>query len=167
MHRRFHAAREAGGVNQRITLFEEKLDFREPFAGNVHTRRGTLQEPVALAAYEQLSGHTVHRNIGAEPLGETPDLSWLAASPDGLIDAVDPGEAWRGLRPHSARLSCEARVRVRARACCSGVRAATGRMVEHLAAPGPGLLEIKCPAKGPWQEAPPYYYMPQVTCLCV
>ena len=205
-----HTARQPGGLNSRLELFEEKLGFRQPFAGNEHTRRGTRTEPVALAAYEQLTGHTVQSGIGAELLGPDPDLSWLAASPDGLIHAVEPGVgpflsichshsscSWQQcsrILPHLSdsafwlsgwvRLAADPSARLSLLDPCllpwsshSWSRAAhpaalhrciqrqacscAGSASAHLAGEGPGMLEIKCPARGPW-ESPPFYYMPQV-----
>ena len=58
--------------------------MRAPFRGNNATRHGSRSEKVALGVYQQASGHTV-AHIGFRHLGDDPVHSWLAGSPDGLI----------------------------------------------------------------------------------
>jgi hypothetical protein len=77
----------------RVALWEEKLQLREPFAGNDATEWGTLQEAAALARYAALTGHRVAACRFAV-LRDDPVHGWLGASPDGLIDSfsAEPGE---------------------------------------------------------------------------
>lgn len=79
-----------------MTLWEEKLGVRAPFAGNEATKWGTQREETALGHYQQLTGHLVSA-CRFSVLRDDEVHGWLGASPDGLIDslAITPGElAW-------------------------------------------------------------------------
>ncbi len=77
----------------RVALWEEKLQLRAAFAGNEATDWGTQREAVALARYQQLTGHLVSA-CRFSVLRDDVVHGWLGASPDGLIDslAVTPGK---------------------------------------------------------------------------
>ncbi|GAQ87718.1 hypothetical protein KFL_003720090 [Klebsormidium nitens] len=70
---------------QRLRLWEEKLELREPFRGNQATVWGTKQETPALEQYARITGNQVtHQSF---QVYKDPDdvYTWLGASPDGLM----------------------------------------------------------------------------------
>ncbi|KAK9806052.1 hypothetical protein WJX73_009344 [Symbiochloris irregularis] len=76
--------REAGGLCDRQALWEEKLGLKAPFRGNMATAHGSRNEGGALEIYKQASGHAV-KTVGIRQLRRDCVHSWLAGSPDGLI----------------------------------------------------------------------------------
>jgi uracil-DNA glycosylase len=121
----------------RQVLWEEKVGLRQPFAGNVATQWGTNAEPKALQAYQQLTGQVIEPCM-FKVKHDDPAHSWLGASPDGLIAALEVHK----------------------------VQSNSSNNNNHNNSPG--VLEIKCPFnKGhPELAVPPphaiWYYMPQV-----
>lgn len=72
----------------RQVLWEEKVGLRQPFVGNVATQWGTDAEPKALQAYQQLTGQVIEPCM-FKVKHDDPAHSWLGASPDGLIAALE------------------------------------------------------------------------------
>jgi putative phage-type endonuclease len=121
----------------RNILWEEKVGLRQPFAGNVATQWGTHAEPKALQEYQRLTGQVIEPCM-FKVKHDDPAHSWLGASPDGLIAALEV---------HTVQ----------------STSSSNNNLMN-----GPGVLEIKCPFnKGhPELAVPPphaiWYYMPQV-----
>lgn len=89
----------------RLTLWEEKIGVRAPFAGNEATRWGTRAEPLALQTYEAVTGQHVQACMFKVKHDDAAH-SWLGASPDGLISAlsVDSQPGCRG--PGVVEIKC-------------------------------------------------------------
>ncbi|KAL2650725.1 hypothetical protein R1flu_018853 [Riccia fluitans] len=78
--------------DRRAELWEEKIGLREPFSGNEATRWGSTQEAVAVEKYKAITGNYVeHVAFKIYKAGDE-YLSWLGASPDGLITYKEDGE---------------------------------------------------------------------------
>ncbi|CAM6107507.1 unnamed protein product [Calypogeia fissa] len=70
---------------RRVELWEEKIGIREPFAGNAATVWGSSAEANAIEKYKEITGNGVdHVAFKIYHAGDE-YLSWLGASPDGLI----------------------------------------------------------------------------------
>jgi putative phage-type endonuclease len=76
------ACLDVNPYSSRKQLFKKKTGQCRPFKGNFATQRGTLMEPVAIAAYERVSGNTVF----PEDIGLLQHLDWpqIGGSPDGI-----------------------------------------------------------------------------------
>ncbi|KAL3700916.1 hypothetical protein R1sor_018938 [Riccia sorocarpa] len=71
--------------DRRAELWEEKIGLREPFSGNEATKWGSTQEAGAVEKYKTITGNNVeHVAFKIYKAGDE-YLSWLGASPDGLI----------------------------------------------------------------------------------
>ncbi|BFI25296.1 hypothetical protein MPTK2_1g19780 [Marchantia polymorpha subsp. ruderalis] len=78
--------------DRRAELWEEKIGIKEPFSGNEATRWGTSQEAGAVEKYKDITGNGVdHVAFKIYKAGDE-YLSWLGASPDGLIRCRNDGE---------------------------------------------------------------------------
>ncbi|KAG6548335.1 hypothetical protein Mapa_010114 [Marchantia paleacea] len=88
--------------DRRAELWEEKIGIKEPFSGNEATRWGTTQEAGAVEKYKEITGNGVdHVAFKIYKAGDE-YLSWLGASPDGLIRYRNDGE--QPLLPPGQRL---------------------------------------------------------------
>ncbi|CAJ1971667.1 unnamed protein product [Sphenostylis stenocarpa] len=72
---------------QRVQLWLEKIGAIEPFSGNLATCWSNIKEEEALERYKLITGNTV-LFPEFQVYDTHPDDSWLAASPDGVIDSL-------------------------------------------------------------------------------
>ncbi|KAH1262797.1 Protein SICKLE [Glycine max] len=72
---------------QRVQLWLEKIGAIEPFSGNLATCWSNIKEEDALERYKLITGNTV-RFPEFQVYDAHPEDSWLAASPDGVIDSM-------------------------------------------------------------------------------
>ncbi|GMI85440.1 hypothetical protein like AT1G13810 [Hibiscus trionum] len=82
---------------RRTQLWLEKLGAIEPFSGNLATCWSNIKEEVALERYKLITGNTVDFPEFQVYGKMNPEDSWLAASPDGLIDRFVYGLPLRGV----------------------------------------------------------------------
>eukprot|EP00271_Cylindrocystis_brebissonii_P006147 TRINITY_DN18755_c0_g1_i1.p1 TRINITY_DN18755_c0_g1~~TRINITY_DN18755_c0_g1_i1.p1 ORF type:complete len:718 (-),score=115.06 TRINITY_DN18755_c0_g1_i1:100-2253(-) len=160
----------------RVALWEEKVGLRKPFQGNAATEWGVNNEVVAVRLYKDLTGnHVEHMNF--KIYGDScAALSWLGASPDGLVSCRPP-EDWGSARlkdgrgdrhQHTSKQVTEGRIWGWDEEGPNAVKV-DGRESVRVCVPteGGGVLEVKCPHnKGEPETAVPYpsvpsYYMPQ------
>ncbi|XVE62340.1 hypothetical protein DITRI_Ditri06bG0110300 [Diplodiscus trichospermus] len=82
---------------RRIQLWLEKLGAIEPFSGNFATYWSNIKEEEALERYKLITGNTVAFPEFQVYGKMNPEDSWLAASPDGLVDRFGYGLPLRGV----------------------------------------------------------------------
>ncbi|XP_056167131.1 uncharacterized protein LOC115676391 [Syzygium oleosum] len=70
----------------RVQLWLEKLGLIEPFSGNLATCWNNIKEKEALESYEQITRYNVDLPEFQVYGNNNPEDSWLAASPDGVVD---------------------------------------------------------------------------------
>lgn len=151
----------------RVSLWEEKVGLKAPFAGNQATNWGTRSEPFALEAYQKLTGRVVEGCMFKVKHDDAPH-GWLGASPDGLVCG------WTARYDNDNRVtgamkSTAPSAPIRNNDGPSSVSNKGSKYREKsVMFEGPGIVEIKCPFnKGhPELAIPPrhaiWYYMPQL-----
>ncbi|KAK8520062.1 hypothetical protein V6N13_031470 [Hibiscus sabdariffa] len=82
---------------RRTQLWLEKLGAIEPFSGNLATCWNNIKEEVALERYKLITGNSVDFPEFQVYGKLNPEDSWLAASPDGLVDVFVYGLPLRGV----------------------------------------------------------------------
>ncbi|OMO62920.1 Restriction endonuclease type II-like protein [Corchorus olitorius] len=82
---------------RRAQLWLEKLGAIEPFSGNLATCWSNIKEEEALERYKLITGNTVAFPEFQVYGKMNPEDSWLAASPDGLVDTCAYGLSPRGV----------------------------------------------------------------------
>ncbi|XVF56645.1 hypothetical protein PTKIN_Ptkin06aG0136600 [Pterospermum kingtungense] len=82
---------------RRAQLWLEKLGAIEPFSGNLATCWSNMKEEEALERYKLITGNTVEFPQFQVYGKMNPEDSWLAASPDGLVDRFVYGLPSRGV----------------------------------------------------------------------
>lgn len=73
---------------QRVQLWLEKIGAIEPFSGNLATCWSNIKEEEALERYKLITGNTVLFPEFQVYDSHPQNSSWLAASPDGVIDRL-------------------------------------------------------------------------------
>uniref|UniRef100_A0A2P2J0Z5 YqaJ viral recombinase domain-containing protein n=1 Tax=Rhizophora mucronata TaxID=61149 RepID=A0A2P2J0Z5_RHIMU len=74
--------------HRRVQLWLEKIGAREPFSGNLATCWSNIKEEEALERYKLITGNNIlfpEFQVYGE---DNTENSWLAASPDGLVDRL-------------------------------------------------------------------------------
>ncbi|XVF30564.1 hypothetical protein REPUB_Repub16aG0069000 [Reevesia pubescens] len=82
---------------RRTQLWLEKIGLIEPFSGSLATCWSNIKEEEALERYKLITGNTVAFPEFQVYGKMNPEDSWLAASPDGLVDRLVYGLPLRGI----------------------------------------------------------------------